>query len=313
MADRLDAATRARRLISLLPLLKQGETVSIPELARAVGCSTDDVVSDLTTLTMCGVPPFTPFDMIDLDIEGDTVTVYIEAPALDQPVRLTPREARALGAALEAAGYGPESALRTRLAEAASADIDAAEIERTVRAGATPGGLAEAYSMLATAADEHERLRITYLTGSTGRISERIVQPWALVNRMGVWYLVALCESVGEERVFRIDRIRSIEPTGEHFPPPAVVPLAVVPETQTLPVAVVRIAAGTLPPDSREWPGVVTESQPDGSIVAQVPYQSTGWVARRIVSMMGAAEVLEPPEVRQVVHDIATAILPHAR
>ncbi|MDP2299617.1 MAG: hypothetical protein Q8M55_02765, partial [Actinomycetota bacterium] len=56
------------------------------------------------------------------------------------------------------------------------------DLERTVRAGAAPGGIADLYATLAAAADEHEKVRITYFTGSTGRTSQRVVHPWALVN-----------------------------------------------------------------------------------------------------------------------------------
>jgi predicted DNA-binding transcriptional regulator YafY len=258
---------------------------------------------------MCGVPPFTPFDMIDLDIDGDAVTVYIDPPALDRPVRLTVPEARALGAALDAAGYAPDSALRRSLLEISSATVPAEDLERTVRTGTAAGGLADLYSTLALAVDENAKVRITYLTGSTGRVSDRVVHPYALVNRLGVWYLVALCEQAAEERVFRLDRIRSAVPTGEEFTPPDRVPLSVTPETERLPVAEIRLATGAPVPDDRTWPGVVLEPAPDGSITAFVGYQSVAWIARRVVAYLGQAEVVGPPEVREAVAELAATML----
>ncbi len=307
------AAHRVRRLISLLPMLKQGETVKLSDLAIAVGCDVDDIVADLATLTMCGVPPFTPFDMIDLDIDGDTVTVYIEAPALDRPIKLTAREALALSAALDAAGYGRETPLRAKLLATATEGVSIDELGRTLRAGTAPGGLADVYATLAAAADEHDKVRITYFTGSTGRVGERVVQPWALVNRNGIWYLVALCEGVGEERVFRLDRIRAVTRLGERFTPPTLVPLAVMPEPDGQPVADVRFAKGATLPDARGWPGAVIEPRPDGTTMVRVPYQSASWVARRVVAMLGDAEVLAPAEVRAAVRGLAETILTHAR
>lgn len=305
MAKRTDTAARARRLIALLPLLKRGEPIPIAGLAASVGCSAEEVAADLVTLTFCGVPPFTPDDMIELDIAGDAVTVYLEPPGLDRPLKLTPSEARALAAALEAADYDPAGPLLGKLLETASASVSTAELERTVRAGAAPGGIAELYGTLASAADMHSKVRLTYFTGSTGRVSERVVHPWALVVRLGIWYLIAFCESVGEERVFRLDRIRSAEATGEHFDPPGAVPLAVTPLSASLPVAEVRFRADARLPDESEWPGATSETLPDGTTVVRVPYQSVSWISRRVVARLGDAEVVAPDEVRTAVRNLA--------
>ena len=309
MAKRPDTATRTTRLLALLPLLKQGESVPIAELAHAVGCTVEQTAADLATLTMCGVPPFTPYDMIDLAIDGDTVTVYSDAPGIDQPLRLTLAEARALGAALEAAGYEPDSQLRQKIHAVVTSDTSVDELEHTVRSGAAPGGLAETYAMLAEAADEHRKVHIHYFTGSSGNVSERTVHPWALVNRLGVWYLVALCESAGEERVFRLDRIFSATPTGECFQPPTLVPTDVTPDACDLPLATVRFAPGAPLPGADQWPGSSTEPQPDGSVIVSVPFQSATWLARRVTARLGQAEVLSPPDVRDAVRHLATGLL----
>ncbi len=309
MAKAPDTATRARRLIALLPLLRKGERVPIQDLASAVGCSAEEVVSDLTTLTLCGIPPFSPMDLVDLEIDGDMVAVYMDPPGLDRPLRLTIPEARALGAALEVAGYAPDSALRERIGEICSASVSADELERTVRISASPGGAAQVYATLAAAADAHEKLRISYYTGSTGRISERVVHPWLLVQRQGTWYLVGLCEAVRQERVFRLDRIREIEHTGETFVPPGEISSAVTPAVADLPVAEIRFAPDAILPEERAWPGVTFAPQPDGSTVARVPYQSVSWIARRVVAYLGGAEVLAPDAVRRGVRALAEDVL----
>ncbi|MHB1136889.1 MAG: helix-turn-helix transcriptional regulator [Coriobacteriia bacterium] len=305
MPRRPDTATRAGRLLALIPMLKTGETIALSELAAAAGCEPAQVAADLATLTMCGVPPFTPYDMIDLVIEGDTVTVYAEAPGIDRPLRLTLAEARALGAALDAAGYESSSPLRERLRGSASSAISLDELEHTVRVSAGPGGLAETYSVLAEAAEAHEKVRIHYFTGSTGNVSERTVQPWALVNRLGVWYLVALCEAVHEERVFRLDRIFDAHPLGEPFEPPSLVPFDVTPNTEALPVAAVRFAAGVTPPDQQAWPGATLTPEANGTTIVTVPYQTESWIARRVMAYLGDAEVIQPPALRATVQRMA--------
>lgn len=309
MSSRLDTATRARRLVALLPHLHGGDRIPLAELAAAVGCSAEEVAADLTTLTMCGIPPFTPFDMVDLDIDGDAVTVYMDPPGLDQPLRLTVAEARALAAALEVAGYSADSVLRGKLDAVSSAAVSREELERTVRTGTAPGGAAEVYAALASAAESHEKVRITYYTGSTGRMSERVVHPWAIVQRLGVWYLIALCEVAGQERVFRMDRIRVIELAGERFAPPSDVSTSVTPSRDTNPVAEVLFAEGSRLPDARQWPGMSAEPQPGGGTLVRMPYQTTSWIARRVVSYLGTARVLGPAEVRTAVRELAEETL----
>jgi proteasome accessory factor C len=283
--------------------------VSLAELAVAVGCTTEEVASDLATLTMCGIPPFTPFDLVDLDIDGDFVTVYMEPPGLERPLKLTVSEARAVGAALEVAGFSADSPLRARLAGLFANDVPLEELERTVRAGTAPGGAADIYATLAAAAEDYEKLHLTYYTGSSGRLSERVVHPWALVQRLGVWYLVAWCESAAQERVFRLDRIRNLEHTGTTFTPPGAVSTLVTPDTASLPPTEVRFAPGATLPDDRQWPGATFAPQPDGSTLARVPYQSVSWIARRVASYLGEAEVVSPDEVREAVRDLADDLL----
>jgi predicted DNA-binding transcriptional regulator YafY len=305
MPKQLDASTRAKRLLSLLPHLSGGDRIALADLAKAVGCTPEEVAVDLTTLTLCGIPPFTPFDMVDLDIDGDYVTVYMDPPGLDQPLRLTVPEARALVAALEVAGYAADSELRGKLRAVSAAAVSEAELERTVRTGAAPGGAAEVYATLAEASEDHEKLKISYYTGSTGRISERVVHPWALVQRLGVWYLVALCEEAGQERVFRMDRIRAVEHTGQLFDPPAEVHTDVTPDAAELDVAEIRFSADVRPPDERAWPGMQIEYAEDGSAIARVPFQTVSWIARRVVAYLGQATVVGPDSVRAAVRNLA--------
>lgn len=305
MSRRPDTAARAGRLLALLPMLKKGEPVSLRDLAAAVGCEPSEVAADLSTLTMCGVPPFTPYDMIDLVIDGDTVTIYAEAPGIDRPLRLTLAEARALGAALDAAGYDSEAPLREKLRGVASSGVALDELAYTVRASAGPGGLAETYSVLAAAAEAHEKVHIHYFTGSTGTVSERTVHPWALVNRLGAWYLVAFCETVHEERVFRLDRIFDARPLGVAFDPPSLVPFDVTPDTADLPVATVRFAAGAALPDRQAWPGATFTIEPDGTTTVTVAYQTESWITRRVLAYLGDAEVIAPPALRSTVRQAA--------
>ena len=299
------SAEQARRLLLLIGLLEPRTEMPLSDLADTLGVSVSQVASDLELLSMCGIAPYSPGDLVPLYVDGDTVNVYGAVPALDRRVRLSPAEARALAAALQAAGRTADDALVGRLLEAAS-DADPHDIERVVRAtaAADPGN----HATLSLAAGRHEAVLITYQTGGSEALTERVIEPHALLNERGTWYVEAFCRMAGAIRTFRIDRIRDAVLTEEHFDPkPVTVPGTSLP-IQGLPRALVRLAAGVELPE-REWPGMRVLSEDASGTLVELPYAGTGWISRQVASYLGAAEVLEPAEVREAVSCLAAAEL----
>jgi predicted DNA-binding transcriptional regulator YafY len=78
----------------------------------------------------------------------------------------------------------------------------------------------EIAALLEAAVIGRRKVRLTYVSGSRER-TERLVDPWGLVDKDDIWYLIAGTER--GQRTFRIDRIVAAEPTGqsahrpEHF------------------------------------------------------------------------------------------------
>lgn len=298
---------RARRLLALLPALRAGETLLVADLAARVGATVAETAADLTTLGFCGIPPFTPDDLIELDISDGEVRVFLGPPALERPLRLSPREARAVATALQSAGAGPDDPLVARLI-AASGTTGPDELARTVRAAVGPGGVTHVYRVVAGALERREKVLLTHLGGGRETCTRRLVHPHRLFNERGAWYLAGFCEHAGEERTFRLDRVGEAEATGE----PVTVPespadLGASPDFIGLPVAEVMFAPGA-DLDPRDWPGTTFDRQDDGSVLAHVPTASAEWLARRVVARLGEAEVLSPPEVRATVADLARTV-----
>jgi proteasome accessory factor C len=307
---RTSSSERARRLLALLPLLRRGGAVPLAELASAVGATTAQVAADIATLSMCGLPPYSPDELVDVFVDGDVVRTFSEPPALGRPLRLTPAEARALAAALEGCGRGADDPLVRKLLDAAAPS--SSEDPAVLRAALADDGLARVHATVAAATASHEALRIEYFSAGRGERSCRVIEPWAMGVDRGAWYVSAWCRSAGGERVFRLDRVVSAEPTGEHFTPPegARPPVPAVPATGRLPKATVRFrqeARDDL--SSREWPGTLFRTEPGDDIVGEVPYASKEWVARRVVARLGEAEVQGPAEVRDAVADLAQRTL----
>ncbi len=109
-------------------------------------------------------------------------------------------------------------ALPEPIARAASALAANAAAAPDRRAAERPGPAVLSALVAATAAGE--RAVIGY-RGESGREWSGLIDPWALVVRHGRWYL--LCHSHGAQavRTYRVDRVSSVEPTGERCSPPA--------------------------------------------------------------------------------------------
>lgn len=304
------ASDRARRMMALLPLLTPGAQLPLEDLASAVGATAAQVASDVATLSMCGLPPYSPDELVDAFVEDGVVHVFAGAPALDRPLRLTPAEAAALAAALEACGHGPDDPLRARLVDSASEPADAAELASAVRAAVAPGGLAEIHAMLAEALTGHEAVRIEYFSAGRGEVTERVIEPWAMAVDRGAWYVSAWCRRAGAERVFRLDRIHTLEPIGERFVPPADPrpPVPAFPAGGDLGHATVRFSHGS-DLSSRDLPGALFRQGAGDDTVVEVPFASPDWVARRVAARLGEAEALEPEAVRAAVAEVARRTL----
>lgn len=69
------AADRVEKLLVILPWLMKRQSASIDEMVELFGLEKDELVGDLIMASMCGVPPYTPYDLADLIIDDETVRV----------------------------------------------------------------------------------------------------------------------------------------------------------------------------------------------------------------------------------------------
>jgi predicted DNA-binding transcriptional regulator YafY len=73
---------------------------------------------------------------------------------------------------------------------------------------------------LASAVRERRQLRLGYRRGDDGPETTRVVRPLGLVNKAGVWYLVAVAAGRDEPVVFRVGRVISARALADSFARP---------------------------------------------------------------------------------------------
>jgi predicted DNA-binding transcriptional regulator YafY len=300
-------AHRARLLIALLGRMKNGSVISLSEMAAEVGSSPAELASDLTTLSMCGIAPYSPWELVPLSIEGDRVEVFGSVPAMRGPVRLSLAEAEALSAALSAAGFSADDPLNVKLAAATSASLDADELSRTLHTETSKHDVG-IFEALAAAIRDRLAVKLAYQRDGADTPGDRTVEPLQLLAERGAWYLSAWCREADDFRTFRVDRIRGLEATGERFEPAAHGTSGLSASAFTadgLPVARLRFTRPATYVE-RDWPGSRLVERPEnGDEVAEVPFAGTDWIARRVVARLGSVEVLEPEAVRAAVVTLA--------
>jgi proteasome accessory factor C len=68
----------------------------------------------------------------------------------------------------------------------------------------------ESLAVIQEALAEGQALEMDYYTAGRDELTHRLVEPYRLEQRGDVHYLVGFCHRAQAERVFRVDRIRSI-------------------------------------------------------------------------------------------------------
>ncbi len=210
MSAALDTAVRLRRLLAILAWLAQVGEAPIDLTAARFDLTPEALVTELEMAACCGVPPYTPDQLMEIVVSDSTVSTRV-GTALTRPRRFSPAEGFALAASARAllavSGSDESGALSTALAkldralggEHLDVELDAPALLPLVRQAVAEG----------------TRLSISYYSASTDRVSEREITPLRLFASEGHWYVDAHCSTAGDLRRFRVDRINAAEPAGE--------------------------------------------------------------------------------------------------
>ncbi len=256
---------------------------------------------DKEDLRRIGIPLRTVVDAT----HGDDIGYVIDAgEASMPPIDMTPVERAILAVAAE---YWQNAALgtdaRRAFVKVSSSMSRAEEVPLHLAARSTEGS--DAAPALAQAIADGQVVVFTYTSAASGR-AERTVEPWRLVVRGGRLYVIGRDRDRGEARTYRLSRIEgAIRPIGERGafePPDEVEVLALEEEVPTL-VARIGLRAESGHALRRRASFVSTAGEWD---VFDVPFSDTEALRDEILSLAGAARVLEP-------EDLASAVRAHAQ
>jgi proteasome accessory factor C len=280
---RAGADVRLARLLAVVPWVAAHDGPAISEVCDRFGVTERELLADLDLLFLCGLYPFTPDTLIEVDVADGRVWIRF-AEYFRQPLRLTPLEGLALfgaGTALLALpGADQDGALARALEKLGSVLGEGASDALDVELGpAAPGVL----DTIRTAAGEHRRLELDYYSFGRDAVATRVVEPWRVFNAEGNWYLSAWCQQADGERLFRLDRIRRAMPLEETFEPP--------PDRPTPPVYAGRpedpVVTLDLAPDARwvaeRYPNEGLQALPEGHLRVSLRVSERLWLERLLL------------------------------
>jgi len=210
---------RADRLVATLLLMQARGRVTAAEVADELEVSVATARRDLEALSAAGIPVYPQ--------AGRGGGWSLVGGARTDLTGLTAPEARALFLLVgPAAAVEPEARAALRklvraLPQTFREDAEAAASAVVI----DPAGWGErgrtrpaTVDLLQTAVVGRRKVRFGY-RGRAGRPTERLVDPWGLVAKDDIWYLVAGTDS--GQRTFRVDRITDAEVTDEPAERPA--------------------------------------------------------------------------------------------
>jgi proteasome accessory factor C len=207
------AAIRALRTMDLIPYILENPGVSIRSLSERFSVTEKQIESDLQLVFMCGLPGYTPYELIDIIFEDGIVSV-IDPQVLDKPRRFTKSELIVIALGLEILiGIGSSNPERNQKLKALSEKI--AKLGSSNSVSFTPSGNNSIYAeLIAEAISKRKNIQIRYSSLVKDQITDREVAPQRLYFMNGNLYLSAFDYGKKADRIFKVDLIKQCEITG---------------------------------------------------------------------------------------------------
>ncbi len=312
------ATDQLPRLLSLVPYLltRPGERIS--DVAKTFGVSEEQLSRDLELIYMCGLPGYFPGDLIEVDITASGRITVSNADTIARPLRLSRDEALALIVGLrmlaDLPGLQEREAVDSALAKLEDAAEEAAVASSAVAVEVDPPNRSpDTLATVDRALRERRRLHLTYYVPARDETTERDVDPMRMSVVAGRSYLEGWCRSAEAVRLFRLDRITSVqllELPAE--PPPDAQPRDL--DAGLFQPGPDDVAVELLVGPSGRWvqeyyPCESVEELPDGGALIKLRTPDIRWVRRLALRLGPAGRVVSPSDLVAAVSADAAAAL----
>jgi proteasome accessory factor C len=292
---------QVERLLDLVPYLTSNQGVALEQVAADFHTDKSTVIDDLNTLWMCGLPGYTPLELIDLSFDTGFVTIR-NAEVLSQPRKLSNMELATVIVGL--------SILRELIQPTTDHHEGVSNLLRRLTSSSSiPGPSSilssvdpEIRSICANGVKEKSNISIEYHSFAKDVETTRQVYPFGFQVLDGREYLECFCYESKGFRLFRLDRVKSVKISGS---------------TQSLPeergnTEVSRKFHFKILSESRKVSETFQVAIPavDSS---KSEFESSAfndeWIIRTFCSLNAAAALTSPADIRGQIHERAKRAL----
>ena len=291
--SRVTATDRVQRILAVLPWILKNQGAQVSEICDRFGLTRKELIDDLEFVFYnVGLHPFTPDMLAEVTIDDDRVTVHV-GDYFRQPLRLTHQEALTLlaaGRALTArTGSDPDGTLARAVDKLVTALGPGATGALDVALGdADP----QVFATVRRAVSDRRPVEISYYSFGRDEPSIRRIEPYRLVAREGHWYLQAWCHLAEGERLFRLDRVATVELLDGAFvaPEPELDRAFDLSEPERSVELVAPAAAAWV---ASTYPCDDFEELEDGRVRIVLPVTATPWLERLVLRLGPGVEVTD--------------------
>ncbi len=289
---------RTARLFDLVPYINAHQGISLKELSQVFEVTQPQMINDLTTLWMCGLPGYTPLELMDLDFETGYVTIN-NAETLSKPRSITFDEGVALilGLDLVRSSIDPHRDDLLQCIDSLSERLSSL-INMPTTLSAKSVIKVDVSSALNEAIKVQSGLEIVYHSLYRDEVTTRQIRPIEVIDNEGHSYLSAYCYSALDFRQFRLDRIQSATTidVAKDFP------------NSTGSAAVIKSLIKVIEPN-RDFAERFKLNQVSAEMEFEFDSYSHQWLQRSVLASGQGAALLSPPEIRDSIAGLAQSML----
>lgn len=287
------------RALDLVPFLATHSYISIAELASEFGVSEKEIVAELTALTMCGLPGYTAYELIDISFDSGFVTIRNHEP-LNLSRALSKMEITSLLIGLELlreSVASPSDSLSIKI----SSLIEKLKAYVSIPVSADPLPYSQERKLIDRAIAAGALIEFSYLSVARDSTSSRVVSPQVMREESAHTYLDGFCMHAQGNRSFRLDRIQDLRISSSSDE--VLTPLSTSEGNEELRA---RVAVHARMRRHRENLSLTNISERGE---ADLMTFSQSWIERALLAASPDIEVISPVELRTNLARQAEAIL----
>lgn len=293
------------RLLGILTTLLQNEMVTAPQLAEKFEVSRRTISRDVDALCRAGIPLITS--------QGRGGGISIAAGYRLEASLLTQQEKQAMLASVKGLDGLMHSdhwqTLSEKMGVSKGKVMESDDLFLLDLRGESPDMLSQKMRMVQQAVQQGHTLcfRYYYAKGE----SQREVEPYRLMFYWGNWYLYAWCLQRQAFRMFKLNRLWSLEISPNGFAPrPVTLPVRNYNDAHIQPIELVALVK----PHAKyrlieEYGPACCTQQADGSILFKQNFYDKDYMQSYLLGMGSDIQVLEPQWVVESLVDYAQKII----